>query len=95
MFFVEHDPLIWLGLRQSGSVLYYDALCHSSLQPFYTQRRVFFTSLYVNFTDLIVCSSCGIGDRCAEMGTHGTLIFGLPGCRRKVLVLKSYLHMKE
>ena len=55
--FVEHDPLIWLGLRQNGSVLYYDALYHSSLQPFYTQRRVCFTSVYVNVTDVHAKSS--------------------------------------
>ena len=81
MLFVEHDPLIWLGLRQSGSVLYYDAPCHSSVQPFYTQRRVSFTSLYVNFTDLIAFVELGTGVR--KWGRMGPLYLGFQGADGK------------
>ena len=73
--------MIWLGRRQSGSVLYYDAPCHSSLQPFYTQRRVSFTSLYVNFTDLIAFVELGTGVR--KWGRMGPLYLGFQGADGK------------
>ena len=79
--FVEHDPLIWLGLRQNGCVLYYDAPYHSSLQPFYMQKMVCFTSVYVQFTDLIAFVELGTGVR--NWGRMEPLHLGFQGADGK------------
>ena len=75
--FVEHDLLIWLGLRQNGSVFYYDAPYHSSVQLVYTQRRVCFTSVYVNFTVLNAFVELGTG--VCNWGRMGPLHLGFYG----------------
>ena len=48
---------------------------------FYTKRRVFFSSLYVNFTDLIVFVELGTGVR--KWGHMGPLYLGFQGADGK------------
>ena len=60
---------------------YYDAPYHSSLHSFYTQRRVCFTSKYVNVTDLIAFVELGTGVR--NWGCTGPLHLGFQGADGK------------
>ena len=65
----------------NGCVLYHDAPYHSSLRPFYTQRMVCFTSVYVNLTDLFAFVELGTGVR--NWGRKGPLHLGFQGADGK------------
>ena len=70
--FIEHDPLIWLGLRQNG--MYYTTMRLIVVPYNLFIHKVCFTSVYVNFTDLTVFVELGTGVR--NWGRMGPLHLG-------------------